>query len=445
MTDFVSISLCKLKKGVMFIRILFVFVIFNNLALAAVKMPKEQVVNDISVYSLEDDFLPIISVNIAFENAGVVYQEKDLVGINAVVSYLSNNLLFVKDRESFSNEIANRNLSVSFSSDMENFYISLNFTRSDQEFVKKFLKSFFYEFEVSQTDINKAVKYINYAKTNSYLNSNFVSNQNLKNNFFEKPFNRDGFIEADKSSMINAVSIKNFVQALNNKKRLKLAIVGDLRQHELEGFVSEVFDGFENRDFAKDIKPRVKDYATYVKYFPGYDQIVFYSAIQGIKRNAENFYAFYLLNHLIGGSARNSFISTRLREDEGLTYSSYSYVNYFYDFGYMVLYFATDKAKYREAKAVYYQLLDEIKYIDFSQQDLDAAKKFLMGKYDISFTSNSKISGFLIGLMLNDLPANMLIKRNDFVEAVTLEDINNVRDQIFMNQDFTTVITGAIN
>ena len=429
----------------MFIRILFVLFVFNNLALADAKSPKEQIVNDISVYSLEDDFLPIISVNIAFENSGIVYQEKDLVGISSVVSYISNNLLFLKDREYFSNEIANRNISVSFRSDMENFYLSLNFTRSDQEFVQQFLTRFFYKYEVSETDINKAIKYLNYVKTDSYLNSNFVSNQNLKDNFFKQPFNRDGFVETEENSKISSLAIKNFINSLKNKNRVKLSIVGDLRQKELESFVANVFNGFKEGDPVKPIKAGVKDYATYVKYFPGYDQIVFYSAIQGVQRNADNFYAFYLLNHLIGGSARNSLISSRLREDEGLTYSSYSYVNYLHDFGYMVLYFATDKAKYRQAKAVYYQLLDEIKLYEFSQQELDTAKKFLMGKYDITFTSNRKISGFLMGLMLYDLPANMLTKRNDFVEAVTLNDINAVRDQIFMNQDFTTVITGAIN
>ncbi len=429
----------------MFIRILFAFFIFKNIAFADFNTPREQIFDNVKVYSLEDNFLPIISINIAFKNVGVAYQESDLVGINSVISYLCNNFLFLKDREYFANEIANRNISINFSNDMENFYISLNFTRSDQDLIVKFLNEFFNEFELLDSDINKAIQYIDYAKSNSYLNSNFVSNQNLKNKFFEPPFNRDGFIKNEENIQINQKSIKNFIQTLKNKNRLRVAVVGDIKQSELEDLIKNIFSDFSSDIYSQNIIASVQNPVNSIEYFAGYDQIVFYSAIKGVPRNAENFYAFYLFNHLVGGSARNSLISTKLREDEGLTYSSYSYVNYLNNFGYMVLYFATDKAKYHEAKNVYFNLLDEIKAYKFTQEDLDVAKKFLMGKYDITFTSNSKISGFLMGLMLFDLPANMLIDRNNFIEAITLDDIFAVRKEIFSTQNFTNVITGEIN
>jgi len=125
--------------------------------------PLEKNIDDIKIYYAYDDFLPIISMNIAIKNSGIAYVDEDLVGINAVVSYLANNFLFLQDqRERFSSELSARNIGVSFKSDKENFYITLKFMSSDIAFITEFLQHFFYKFEVTKESVAKAKEYLSY-------------------------------------------------------------------------------------------------------------------------------------------------------------------------------------------------------------------------------------------------------------------------------------------
>ncbi|MBT4922357.1 MAG: insulinase family protein [Rickettsiales bacterium] len=408
--------------------------------------PLEKNIDDIKIYYAYDDFLPIISMNIAIKNSGIAYVDEDLVGINAVVSYLANNFLFLQDqRERFSSELSARNIGVSFKSDKENFYITLKFMSSDIAFITEFLQHFFYKFEVTKESVAKAKEYLSYNRDNSYLNSNFVSYQNFSQNFFDERFRRNGFMRDDNYDKINIEAVNQFVENLADKEQLKIAIAGDLKEGKLDGFIKGLFEEFEAKSGTDEYQAELIRSANQEIQLEGYDQVIFYSGIAGPSRTDKDFYAFYIFNHLFGGSPRNSLIGIRLREEAGLTYSGYSYVNYFRDLGYLTVYFACDKAKYQQASAVIADLLSDIKTHKFTEAELAVAKQYLMGKYDIAFSSNSRISGFMLGLLVHDLPVSMLKDRNKFVEDVSLEDIHRIRDKLFLENDFMTVVTGDLD
>lgn len=428
----------------MIYRVFVILLLCMSFVFAAKFDPKAKKINGVDVYYLYDDYLPIISLNLAIKNAGFAFEEEGQIGSNLIVNYLASNLLFLgNEREYFSKEISSRNISFQVASDVENLFISVKFLRSDIELVQKFLKKFFYDFKVSDADIKRAKDHLEFSKKNSYLNSNFVGYQNFKDSFFTDRFSRDGFL-VENNNLINKASIKYFVSSLANKNKLKIAISGDIKTDELDVFVNQIFADFKDIESYDFYQPGIKNAYNANFELKDYDQIIFYSAIEGPSRNAKDFYSFYLWNHLIGGSQRNSLIGNKLREDEGLTYSGYSYVNFMQGIGYLVVYFACDMEKYYQALEVNEKMLAEIKRKEFSQQDLELAKKYLTGKYDISFSSNDTISGFMLALLLYDLPVSMLNKRNEIINEITIADINKMRKKLFFNNDFVTFVTGDL-
>ena len=430
----------------MLLRIILLFLLSNSGVIAAGLNPQEKSIDDVKIYYAYDDFLPIISMNIAITNSGIAYSDDDLVGINSVVSYLANNFLFLADkRDDFTSEISARNISVSFKSGMENFYISLKFMPSDIKFITEFLQHFFYKFEVLDDDLIKAKEFLSYKRNNSYLNSNFISYQNFSTNFFDKRYSRDAFINDQSATKITGSEVGRFVKNLANKKQLRIAIAGDLQESNLAGFIGDIFSPFSNDANIPHYKSGLVTSSDKEFELEGYDQIIFYSGIIGPARNSKDFYSFYVFNHLIGGSQRNSFIGNRLREESALTYSGYSYVNYYSNLGYLIVHFACDKTKYEQASFVIKTLLQDIKTKEFTEAELVLAKQYLMGKYDIAFSSNSSISAFMLGLLLNDLPITMLKERNEFVSDINLDDINQIRDKLFLENDFITTVTGDLS
>jgi zinc protease len=58
-----------------------------------------------------------------------------------------------------------------------------------------------------------------------------------------------------------------------------------------------------------------------------------------------------------------------------------------------------------------------------TQKDLDEAKTFLTGSYALRFSSNSAIANQLLAQQQQNLGIDYVLKRNDLVNAVTLDQV----------------------
>ena len=77
-----------------------------------------------------------------------------------------------------------------------------------------------------------------------------------------------------------------------------------------------------------------------------------------------------------------------------------------------------------------------------TQEELEAAQKYLTGSYPLRFDSNGAIASILAGLQFADLPIDYITTRNDGVNAVTVEDINRVAERLVQPENLRFVIVG---
>ena len=75
-------------------------------------------------------------------------------------------------------------------------------------------------------------------------------------------------------------------------------------------------------------------------------------------------------------------------------------------------------------------------------EELDFAKTFLTGEYPLRFDGNSEIASIMAGMQMVGLPPSYVVDRNDFIEAVTLEDINRVAAELLRPDDLHFVVVG---
>ena len=62
--------------------------------------------------------------------------------------------------------------------------------------------------------------------------------------------------------------------------------------------------------------------------------------------------------------------------------------------------------------------------------ELTDAKTYLTGAYPLRFTSTSRIAGILVGIQREGLGMDYIARRNDLINAVTLEDVNRVAARV---------------
>lgn len=162
----------------------------------------------------------------------------------------------------------------------------------------------------------------------------------------------------------------------------------------------------------------------------------------GLKRDDEDFFAAYILNTILGGNGPQSILMEEVREKRGLTYGIYSYLVP-KDHAEMWLgSVASANERMVETLDVVMDQWSRVATVGVSQEELDAAKTYLTGEYPLRFDSNQAIAGIMVGMQVEGLPVDYVIHRNDYINAVTLDDVNRVAREILDPEALHFVVVG---
>ena len=231
-------------------------------------------------------------------------------------------------------------------------------------------------------------------------------------------------------------------RAALTRDRLFASAVGDITAEELAILLDRLLgdlpaEGAPLPDPAETNLPGgvlVTDYET--------PQSVVLFAQPGIDRDHPDFFAAYLLNHIIGGSGFESRLMTEVREKRGLTYGVHSYL--LDRDGAQIWMGTVASANDRVAETI-----DVIREEwaragrhGVTETELRNAKTYLTGAYPLRFDGNGSIANIMVAMQMEGLPTDYVVTRNDRVNAVTLEDINRVARETMDPEKLTFVVAG---
>ena len=174
------------------------------------------------------------------------------------------------------------------------------------------------------------------------------------------------------------------------------------------------------------------------------DQIVIKAYIPTVAKNHNNFYKYYIANYIIGGSGLNSILSQSLREDNGLTYSVYSYFDNYNDFSVWVIELSTNKKNYSKAIKLLNSTLKKVVNNGIKKEDLIRAKKYLTGSFDIYFNTNARVSAFLLDMKLKSISPSITKTRNNLINSYELDEINQVIKKLVKPKELSIITAGKL-
>lgn len=165
-------------------------------------------------------------------------------------------------------------------------------------------------------------------------------------------------------------------------------------------------------------------------------------AHEGIERDADDFFAAFILNQILGGSGPESRLMREVREKRGLTYGVYTYL-VTKDFADMYVgSVASANDRVAEAIDVIRAEWEKAASEGVTAEELEAAKTYLTGAYPLRFDGNAEIAGILVGMQAVGLTSDYIVNRNDYVKAVTLEDVNRVASELLDPEGLHFVVVG---
>jgi zinc protease len=226
------------------------------------------------------------------------------------------------------------------------------------------------------------------------------------------------------------------------KDRMFVSVVGDITAAELGPLLDELLGDLpatgpalpQKTTFAASGGLTVVDFNT--------PQAVAVWAHAGIDRDDPEFFAAYLLNHILGGSGFTARLTQEVREKRGLTYGVYSYLA---PYDYVSVVGGSVSSSNDRIKTAIEVIRDEWRKMaedGVTAVELDAAKKYLTGAYPLRFDGNGRIAGLLVGMQMQGYPIDYPKTRNDKVNAVTLDQVNNVAKWLLKPDAMRFVVVG---
>ncbi|MEM8753035.1 MAG: pitrilysin family protein, partial [Pseudomonadota bacterium] len=147
---------------------------------------------------------------------------------------------------------------------------------------------------------------------------------------------------------------------------------------------------------------------------------------EGFLRDDPDFIPAYVMNYVLGGGGFASRLTVEVREKRGLSYSVYSYLLPLDRAGTIFGGVATSNESMARSIEVIRDEWRRMAEEGVTEEELDKAKRYLTGAYALRFDSNASIAGILVGLQAAGLPIDYPEKRNELVEAVTVDDVKRV-------------------
>src|SRR6056297_1493500 len=162
----------------------------------------------------------------------------------------------------------------------------------------------------------------------------------------------------------------------------------------------------------------------------------------GIDRDDPDFFAAYILNHILGGGSFESRLMQEVREKRGLTYGVYFYLA---DRDAAEIWMgsgASSNERVGEAIEVIRAEWAKLRENGVTAEELADAKTYLTGAYPLRFDGNAPIANIAVNMQMEELPTDYISNRNEMVNAVTLEDVTRVAKELLSPDKLTFVVVG---
>jgi len=261
--------------------------------------------------------------------------------------------------------------------------------------------------------------------------------------FHNHPYGRPVKGTMQSVAAITADDLHDYVRHVFARDKLVISVVGDIDAEELGKALDEIFGGLPAKseltavaDASPTLGPKreviVMDVPQSVAQF----------GLRGIKRHDHDFIPAYVLNYIVGGGGFSSRLMEEVREKRGLAYSVYSNLYPYQHGAVFVGNVATKNEAVGRSLAVIQDELKRMAEQGPSEDELKSAKAYLTGAYALRFESSTSIASQLLWIQIEDLGSDYVKKRNDLVEAVTMDDIKRVAKRMLEPDRLLTTIVG---
>ncbi|EBA11275.1 M16 family metallopeptidase [Roseobacter sp. CCS2] len=396
----------------------------------------------INAWVVEEPEIPFVALELRFQGGPVLDLPGKRGATNLMVGLLEEGSGDMSAQE-FQAKLEELAASISFRATDDTISVSARFLTENKEDVVALLRQALVEPRFDQEALDRV---------RAQVISGIASDAKSPNTIASDTFSAAAYGDHPYGSAIEGTieSVGNLTQddmrdAHRNalvRDRLYVAVVGDTTAETVGGLLDDLLG-----DLPQD-GPPLPENITYD--MAGGITVVDFDTPQsvalfghgGMKRDDEDFFAAVIVNRVLGAGGFESRLMTEVREKRGLTYGISSFLVPRFHAEVMLGRVASSNETIAEAIEVTRSEWARMAEDGITAEELEVAKTYMTGEYPLRFDGNAEIAKIMVGMQMIGLTPEYVTNRNDFVEAVTLEDANRVAAELLQPENLHFVVVG---
>lgn len=412
-------------------------------AFAAAKIVRVVSASGIEAWLIEDHTNPIISVRFAFRG-GSALDPAGKEGLANLVAALLDEGAGELDSKAFSAALEDLSIGLDFQDGVDTFGGNLKTLVENKDTAFRLLRLALTEPRFDAEPVARVKSQILVGIRQSAEDPGKLASRTLlKTVFAGHAYGRPAEGTEDSVNAITVAELKSFVAERLARDNLFIGVIGDITPAALAEEIEAVFGKLPAKaqpwQLAA-VEPVGAGRTIVIEKAVPQSTIVF--AEKGVMRADPDFYAAFVMNHILGSGGFTSRLYDAIREQRGLAYEVHSGLQPF-DFAALIAGGAgTANARVADTLQLLRQEWAKMAEKGVAQQELDDAKTFITGSYPLRFLSSDRIAAMLVGLQVENLGIDYPERRNGLIEKVTLDDVNRVARKLLDPKRLTVVVVG---
>lgn len=250
-----------------------------------------------------------------------------------------------------------------------------------------------------------------------------LDDAHFKAAFGENPLSYPILGTIEKVKSFTNEKILNFIKEKYTPSNSVISICGKFDEKELESLIEKYFGCWENnREYKPEYgSPLIRVDSSYIK--KDIEQLHISLGLEGVQYGDDNNYALVVLNNIFGGGA-SSILFQKVREELGLCYSIYSYLQPLQGIGTFNIYAGLNKNYAEKALEVIARELNEFSKKGISNEQLAINKEKIKASYILGLESTSSR---MFANAKTYLFTNKIKTEEDVIRKIDNIDKNNIQ------------------
>ncbi|WP_135506745.1 M16 family metallopeptidase [Roseovarius aestuariivivens] len=396
----------------------------------------------IDAWLVEDHSIPFVALELRFRGGAALDAPGKRGAINLMTALLEEGAGEL-DSRAFARETEALAASFSYDASQDSISISARFLTENRAEALELLRQSLVEPRFDEEAIDRVrAQVLSVIQSNAKDPSEIAGQQFSSLVFGDHPYGSPLEGTVDSVSALDREDLLAAHDAALARDRLYVSAVGDVTEEDLGAILDDLLAGLPETGapLPSDADPNLPGGIEVVDYATPQSIVTF--AQPGIDRDDPDFFAAYILNHILGGGGFESRLMEEVREKRGLTYGVYSYLLDRDGAQIWMGRVASANDRVAEAVAVIEEEWAKLRETGVTAEELADAKTYLTGAYPLRFDGNGPIANIAVSMQMEGLEPDYIANRNAMVEAVTLDDINRVARELMDPERLTFVVVG---